>query len=115
MCPLACVRMRDFPARFGCCRVSRRGRIVSATTVVCIAGMHRSGTSMVARLLNLAGVYLGREDELIPANQGNPEGHWEHARLVEINDAILSELGGGWDCPPDLAALADPMQLTQLR
>jgi len=27
--------------------------------------MHRSGTSMVARLLNLSGLYLGAEHELV--------------------------------------------------
>ena len=41
-------------------------------TVVCIAGMHRTGTSMVARMLNLCGVYLGKEKDLIPSEKDNP-------------------------------------------
>jgi hypothetical protein len=69
--------------------------------------MHRSGTSLVARLLNQCGLYLGREEDILPPNPTNPEGHWEHERLVEINDQLLAEFGGGWDYPPDLSGLAD--------
>jgi hypothetical protein len=68
---------------------------------VSIAGMHRSGTSMVARILRDAGLYLGAEDELMPPGIDNPEGYWEHADLVALNDAVLAELGGAWDLPPD--------------
>lgn len=67
---------------------------------VCITGMHRSGTSMVARLLNLCGLYLGEEGHLMPANPENPEGYWEHVQFVNLNDDLLSFLGGGWDFPP---------------
>ena len=69
-------------------------------TVVCIAGMHRSGTSLVARLLNLCGLYLGPEADLMPANFANPEGYWENLRFVEINDALLRQLDARWDRPP---------------
>lgn len=65
-----------------------------------VTGMHRSGTSMMAKVLNACGVYLGHERDLIPANSNNPEGHWEHADIVLLNDEILNELGGAWDCPP---------------
>jgi hypothetical protein len=67
---------------------------------ICIAGMHRSGTSMVARLLNLAGVYLGDERELCGPASDNEEGFWENYRFVEINEGILTQLNGGWDLPP---------------
>jgi glycosyltransferase involved in cell wall biosynthesis len=76
-------------------RGSRRGK----SRVICIAGMHRSGTSMVARLLNLCGVYLGPESEMLPANQANEAGYWENATFVELNDEILWRLGTGWDLP----------------
>src|SRR5204863_8225571 len=69
---------------------------------VCIAGMHRSGTSMVAQLLKLSGLYLGQETDMWGATPDNPEGHWEHVRLSRINEEMLNILGGGWDCPPDL-------------
>lgn len=33
---------------------------MSKQKVVCILGMHRSGTSMIARVINLMGIYLGK-------------------------------------------------------
>jgi len=66
--------------------------------------MHRSGTSLVARALNLAGVWLGPEDDLLPAAPDNPAGFWENANFVRINDRVLSELGGAWDLPPRAAS-----------
>lgn len=63
---------------------------------ICVAGMHRSGTSLVARLLHAAGMHLGDERDLIPAGRGNTDGHWENARFVAINDEILAAFGGSW-------------------
>jgi len=71
---------------------------------VAILGMHRSGTSMVARMLNLCGVDLGGEGDLVPANESNRAGHWEHARFIEFDDRILAHFGGTWDHPPTLPA-----------
>jgi hypothetical protein len=68
--------------------------------VVCIAGMHRSGTSMIARLLNLCGMCLGKENDIIVPGCDNPEGFWENIKFIKINDEILSFFGGGWDFPP---------------
>lgn len=65
-------------------------------TIVCIAGMHRSGTSMVSRLLNLAGVHLGDPTDMHPAAADNPHGYWEHASFVELNEALLEAAGTGW-------------------
>jgi GT2 family glycosyltransferase len=67
---------------------------------VAIAGMHRSGTSMVAKALHLAGLFLGEEADLIDPTPDNPDGYWENARFVDVNDEILAALGGGWDNPP---------------
>jgi hypothetical protein len=67
---------------------------------VCMAGMHRSGTSMVARVLNLLGVYLGPEGEQSRAAPDNEAGFWEDPRFVELNDDLLARLGGTWDAPP---------------
>jgi GT2 family glycosyltransferase/glycosyltransferase involved in cell wall biosynthesis len=72
----------------------------TAHTAVCIAGAHRSGTSMLTRLLHTCGLYLGPESELMPAQADNPEGFWEHLGLVALNDELLNELGGAWDLPP---------------
>ncbi len=67
---------------------------------ILISGMHRSGTSMVARLLHACGLYLGPEDRLMPAGQDNPEGFWEHLDFVALNDVLLECAGGSWDSPP---------------
>jgi GT2 family glycosyltransferase/glycosyltransferase involved in cell wall biosynthesis len=69
-------------------------------SAVCIAGAHRSGTSMVTRLLHHCGLELGRKSDLMPAQADNPEGFWEHLGFVAVNDELLSELGGAWDLPP---------------
>jgi GT2 family glycosyltransferase/glycosyltransferase involved in cell wall biosynthesis len=69
-------------------------------TVICIAGAHRSGTSMLTRLLHACGLYLGPKDELMPAQADNPDGFWEHLGFVALNDELLNELGGAWDLPP---------------
>jgi hypothetical protein len=67
---------------------------------VCIAGMHRSGTSMVASLLHQCGLFLGPEDELMQATVDNQNGYWENLRFKALNDEILREFGGSWDTPP---------------
>jgi GT2 family glycosyltransferase len=69
-------------------------------TVICIAGAHRSGTSMLTRLLHACGLYLGEKSELMSPQADNPEGFWEHLGFVAANDELLSELGGAWDLPP---------------
>ena len=73
----------------------------TAHTAVCISGAHRSGTSLVTRLLHCCGLELGPESELMPPQSDNPEGFWEHLGFVAVNDQLLSELGGAWDLPPD--------------
>ncbi len=68
--------------------------------VVCVAGMHRSGTSMFARMLHLCGVHMGAEANFLPPNPENEEGFWENSDFVNLNDALLCELGGSWHKPP---------------
>jgi hypothetical protein len=77
--------------------------------------MSRSGTSLTTRLLSVAGVYLGPDDDLLggelrqlpkgdreSAREANPEGFWEHYRLMRLNERILHRLGGNWRDPPSL-------------
>lgn len=79
-------------------------------TVVCVAGMHRSGTSMTTRMLNLCGLYLGEEQDLMPPHPDNPEGYWENQKFVEINNAVLSFYGGSWHVPPDPDSILNTKQ-----
>lgn len=81
---------------------------------LCIVGMHRSGTSMVARLVRDAGLDLGPEEDLSPAKPENPDGFWENMRFVEINEHILAAGGGAWDMPVEIrAASAYPAARTK--
>lgn len=57
---------------------------------------------MIARMLNLCGLYLGEEDELHAAKPDNPEGFWEHIGFQNINDKLLGLFGGAWDYVPAL-------------
>ena len=68
--------------------------------VICVLGMHRSGTSLVAQLLRLSGVFLGEESELLGAESNNKKGHWEHKEVLEIDEAILEAFDGSWHLPP---------------
>jgi len=57
---------------------------------------------MVANLLRLCGLALGPDEKLMGANESNLKGHFEHTGFLDINDALLKQLGGSWDNPPDL-------------
>ncbi|MFN8420163.1 MAG: hypothetical protein U0528_13120 [Anaerolineae bacterium] len=63
-------------------------------------GMHRSGTSMITRLLNICGLHLGDYADLIPAQPENPEGYWENRNFVLLNDDLLTARRASWDQPP---------------
>lgn len=62
-----------------------------------VLGMHRSGTSVLARILNLMGLYLGPEGISTGANSENPKGFWERRDVRLLNDAILHSVGCDWD------------------
>ncbi|MHB8908670.1 MAG: glycosyltransferase [Syntrophales bacterium] len=63
--------------------------------LIVILGMHRSGTSAVARALQVLGVDLG--DRLMPAKEdNNPKGFWEDVDINAFNIEILKALGSDW-------------------
>jgi hypothetical protein len=71
--------------------------------IICVLGMHRSGTSLLTRILNLAGVEIGSDKALTTEPVAdNPKGYWEHHALTGISDAIIKRYGGTWDQPPVL-------------
>lgn len=67
---------------------------------ICVAGMHRSGTSATTKVLGILGAQLGRRREMIAPGEENPRGFWEIARITRFNNHLLSDLGGSWDHPP---------------
>lgn len=74
-----------------------------------VAGMHRSGTSALARVLAVLGAELPRT--LMPARPDNPKGFWESELIAQLNENILNEYGSSWDDP--LAMLAPLDQLRE--
>lgn len=67
---------------------------------VCVLSVGRSGTSLVARVLDLLGVELGPAEGLIGPNPWNRRGFWEQRAIVALNDQILAALGGTYWSPP---------------
>ena len=61
-----------------------------------VLGMHRSGTSSVTRLLNMAGAYFGPEGISNGADEGNLKGFWERRDVRAICDGLLQESGFDW-------------------
>lgn len=60
-----------------------------------ILGMHRSGTSALARVVSLLGADL--PSNLMPADIGNELGHWESNSIAALNESILASAGSCWD------------------
>jgi len=59
--------------------------------IVIITGMHRSGTSLGASILQKAGVNIG--DNVIGPNESNPRGHFEDVDFFQFQENILNRLG----------------------
>lgn len=66
-----------------------------------VLGMHRSGTSALARLLNLAGLAFGPPEAAMPADVDNPRGFWERQDVYELHEWVLAAVGAAWDRPLD--------------
>jgi hypothetical protein len=64
--------------------------------------MHRSGTSMIAHLLNLCGLDLGPSEQLLSPQGDNPLGFFENEGFRRVNDALLKHFGCSWQKPPVL-------------
>jgi hypothetical protein len=59
-----------------------------------VAGFHRSGTSLVCRLMDRVGLFLGYE--LFVANRSNPCGHFEDVEVLELDRQIMTDNGLSW-------------------
>jgi hypothetical protein len=83
---------------------------------VFVLGMHRSGTSATARLVNLLGVPTAAEHDLPKPTSDNPKGYWESSSLVAFNTRVLTAVGSETGCPLalELGWERDP-RLSELR
>lgn len=75
-------------------RSNGRGDSVPSRTAIVVLGMHRSGTSAMARILSLTGAALPRN--VMPSDPGNPKGHWEPERVVTLHDEMLADASSAW-------------------
>ncbi len=62
---------------------------------IVVAGMHRSGTSALTRVLSLLGARL--PEHVMVENSSNVKGYWEPERLVAVHDKMLAEAGSRWE------------------
>src|SRR6185436_11525193 len=65
-----------------------------ARPVYVVLGMHRGGTSAIARGLAALGVSLG--DNLWDAKPENERGYWEDRDVHDLNEALLAALDEPW-------------------
>lgn len=63
---------------------------------ILVLGMHRSGTSMVTRLLNMMGCYFGPESSVGELTIDNPKGFWERPEIFKLNEFILAASAASW-------------------
>jgi tetratricopeptide (TPR) repeat protein len=75
---------------------SARARGAAAKTALVVLGPYRSGTSALARVLNLCGAFLPQR--LVAARLGiNPKGFWETEAVNDLNARLMQYLGGDWN------------------
>lgn len=77
----------------------------AATPLILVVGMHRSGTSLLASILQAIGVSL--PGPLIEADVHNPYGYFEHRKIVEFQEKLLIDLGRWWPSEDGLLPLPD--------
>lgn len=65
--------------------------------VICVLGMHRSGTSCLAGSLQQQGLSLGEANTRAPWNL---RGNRENLDIMKLQVDILEQSGGSWETPP---------------
>ena len=68
---------------------------------IIIVGMHRSGTTMIAQLLEELGVFMGAKQEQ----------NAESLFFLNINRWLLQASGGDWDYPEPFAAMLENCEI----
>jgi hypothetical protein len=87
-------------------RLSHEDAEAPVNAPVIVLGMHRSGTSLVARLLEGLGVFMGRRKDI----------HHEAIFFKMLNRLILEQAGATWDRPEPIAdLLGDEEALSVIR
>jgi len=65
------------------------------TQPIILAGMHRSGTSLAASIMQAAGIDVG--ERLLGADIGNARGHFEDLDFIDLHKKIFQSLSIHWN------------------
>lgn len=57
---------------------------------ILVLGMHRSGTSATARLINMMGAYFSPSHIALKASHENPKGFWERRDVIAVNKELMA-------------------------
>ena len=79
--------------------------VLSRPPLLLVVGMHRSGTSLLGGILKRLGV--GLPGETISGDHHNPEGYFEWADVVDLQERLLIDLDRWWPAPAGTLALPD--------
>ncbi|MEE9339962.1 MAG: glycosyltransferase [Methylococcaceae bacterium] len=75
----------------------------SQKRIIFVIGMHRSGTSLVTKAIQVIGADLG--NNLMPAELSNPKGYWEDIDVFHFNERLLDYINVRWDIPSILTTV----------
>jgi hypothetical protein len=64
---------------------------------IVVLGTHRSGTSLVTRVINMMGAFFDSGHASIGFSDENPKGFWERSDVIAVNDRLLAEKHCAWD------------------
>jgi hypothetical protein len=80
---------------------------------IMVLGMHRSGTSAIAKAISLMGAEFG--DNLLSAQSDNKKGFWEDEFIVEYNDSVLKKYGHEWYTVGDVSIELDEIDILAIQ
>ena len=67
---------------------SHNSKPAGHSTSLCVTGMHRSGTSLLAQMLSQIGFDLG--ERCLPADQNNHRGYYEDMDFISVNQSLFN-------------------------
>lgn len=113
--PLVCDLERQDPKAYAADHMSKVGgaTLREPSQGIVVTGFHRSGTSSVAGMLHHSGISAG--NDLISANEYNPEGYYESLRLVRLHNGLMTSKGVDWATPLEQKAPLSEGELLKLR
>lgn len=80
--------------------------------VLLITSFHRSGSSMVGKILSNSGLFVG--ENLIQGAYSNPDGHYEDFEIVQAQENILTKGGSSWQFDGSKPLFVDEEDINRL-